>query len=95
MTTDPRWYLDVINVLKFSALGQICINTMKWTTAGSKPAEAQGGKYPCPRCTREFLSESMLVNHCRDHKEWEVLMLVDSEAAARVSGVAKTVDYFG
>ena len=26
---------------------------------------------------------------------WEVLMLVDSEAAARVSGVAETVDYFG
>ena len=24
-----------------------------------------------------------------------VLMLVDSEAAARVSGVAETVDYFG
>ena len=27
--------------------------------------------------------------------EWEVLMLVDSEAAARVSGAAETVDYFG
>ena len=26
---------------------------------------------------------------------WEVLMLVDSEAAARVSDVAETVDYFG
>ena len=26
---------------------------------------------------------------------WEVLMLVDSEAAARVSGAAETVDYFG
>ena len=26
---------------------------------------------------------------------WEVLMLVDSEAAAQVSGVAETVDYFG
>ena len=26
--------------------------------------------------------------------EWEVLMLVDSEAAARVSGAAETVDYF-
>ena len=26
---------------------------------------------------------------------WEVLMLVDSEAAVRVSGVAETVDYFG
>ena len=25
---------------------------------------------------------------------WEVLMLVDSEAAAQVSGVAETVDYF-
>ena len=27
--------------------------------------------------------------------DWEVLMWVDSEAAARVSGVAETVDYFG
>ena len=27
--------------------------------------------------------------------EWEVLMLVDSEAAAQVSGAAETVDYFG
>ena len=26
---------------------------------------------------------------------WEVLMWVDSEAAARVSGAAETVDYFG
>ena len=26
---------------------------------------------------------------------WEVLMWFDSEAAARVSGVAETVDYFG
>ena len=26
---------------------------------------------------------------------WEVLMLVDSEVAARVSGAAETVDYFG
>ena len=26
--------------------------------------------------------------------DWEVLMLVDSEAAARVSGAAETVDYF-
>ena len=28
-----------------------------------------------------------------DH--WEVLMWFDSEAAARVSGAAETVDYFG
>ena len=34
-----------------------------------KLAGVQGEKYPCPRCTREFLSESMLVNHSRDHKE--------------------------
>ena len=26
---------------------------------------------------------------------WEVLMLVDNEVAAQVSGVAETVDYFG
>ena len=37
----------------------------------------------------------------RYHQGWilhhlrEVLMLVDSEAAVRVSGVAETVDYFG
>ena len=34
-----------------------------------KLAEVQGEKYPCPRCIREFLSESMLVIHSRDHKE--------------------------
>ena len=34
-----------------------------------KLAEMQGGKFPCPRCSREFLSESMLVNHSRDHIE--------------------------
>ena len=28
-------------------------------------------------------------------KPWEVLMLVDSEVAAWVSGAAETVDYFG
>ena len=28
-------------------------------------------------------------------RHWEVLMLVDSEAAAWVSGAAETVDYFG
>ena len=28
-------------------------------------------------------------------KYWEVLMLAGSEAAARVSGAAETVDYFG
>ena len=28
------------------------------------------------------------------HGLWEVLTLVDSEAAARVSGAAETVDYF-
>ena len=30
-----------------------------------------------------------------DSRNWEVLMLVDSEAAAWVSGAAETVDYFG
>ena len=34
-----------------------------------KLVEMQGGRFPCPRCSREFLSESMLVNHFRDHKE--------------------------
>ena len=34
-----------------------------------KLAEIQGTKFPCPRCSREFLSKSMLVNHSRDHKE--------------------------
>ena len=34
-----------------------------------KLAEVQGEKYPCLRCNREFLSESMLVSHSRDHKE--------------------------
>ena len=34
-----------------------------------KLVEIQGRKFPCPRCSREFLSKSMLVNHSRDHKE--------------------------
>ena len=34
-----------------------------------KLAEMQGKKFPCPRCTREFLGENMLDNHSRDHKE--------------------------
>ena len=34
MTTGPKWYLGVINVLRFSALDQNCTSTMKWTTAG-------------------------------------------------------------
>ena len=35
----------------------------------TKLEDAQGEKYPCPRCKREFLSESMLVSHSRDHTE--------------------------
>ena len=34
-----------------------------------KLADVQGEKYPCLRCKREFLSESMFVSHSRDHKE--------------------------
>ena len=34
-----------------------------------KLAGMQGRTFPCPRCSREFLSESMLVNHSRDHRE--------------------------
>ena len=30
-----------------------------------------------------------------ESSDWEVLMLVDREAAAGVSGAAETVDYFG
>ena len=35
MTTGPKWYLGVINVLRFSALGENYTVTMKWTIAGS------------------------------------------------------------
>ena len=35
----------------------------------AKLEDVQGEKYPCPRCNREFLSESMLVSHSRDHTE--------------------------
>ena len=34
MTTDLKWYSDVINVLRFSVLGQNYTSTMKWTMAG-------------------------------------------------------------
>ena len=34
-----------------------------------KLADVQGEKYPCLRCKREFLTESMFVSHSRDHKE--------------------------
>ena len=44
MTTDQIWYLDVINVLKFSALGQNYTNSTKWTMAGSN---LQGRKVEC------------------------------------------------
>ena len=35
MTTGPKWYLGVINVVKFSGLGQNFTSTMKWTMGGS------------------------------------------------------------
>ena len=34
-----------------------------------KLVELQGRRFPCPRCSRVFLSESMLINHSRDHQE--------------------------
>ena len=34
-----------------------------------KLAGTQGGTFPCPRCSREFVSKSMLVNHSWDHRE--------------------------
>ena len=34
-----------------------------------KLAGMQGRTFPCPRCSREFVSKSMLVNHSRDHRE--------------------------
>ena len=34
-----------------------------------KVADVQGEKYPCLKCKREFLSESMFVSHSRDYKE--------------------------
>ena len=40
-----------------------------------------------------YLSDCFLNSEIHIH--WEVLMLVDSEAAVRVSGAAETVDYFG
>ena len=33
MITDLKWYLDVIKVLRFSALGQNYTSTMKWSMA--------------------------------------------------------------
>ena len=32
-------------------------------------ADVQGEKYPCLRCHREFLTQSIFVSHSRDHKE--------------------------
>ena len=34
-----------------------------------KLTDVQGEKYPCLRCHREFLTESIFVSHSRDHKE--------------------------
>ena len=34
-----------------------------------KLTDVQGEKYPCLRCKREFLSESMFISHSTDHKE--------------------------
>ena len=35
----------------------------------TKVADVQGENYPCLRCNREFLTESMFVSHSRDHRE--------------------------
>ena len=43
MTTDLKWYSDVINVLRFSALGQNYTSTMKWTMAGSNSWRCKEG----------------------------------------------------
>ena len=34
-----------------------------------KLTDVQGEKYACPRCNREFLTESIFVSHSRDHEE--------------------------
>ena len=34
-----------------------------------KLTDVQGEKYPCLRCHREFLTESIFVSHSRNHKE--------------------------
>ena len=53
MTTDLKWYLDVINVLRFSALGQNYTSTTKWTMAGLN----------LQRCKeRSILAEDVLEN---------------------------------
>ena len=35
----------------------------------AKFTELHGGRFPCLRCSRVFLSENMLINHSRDHQE--------------------------
>ena len=44
---------------------------------------------------RPFLLEMDASKYSMGAILWEVLMLVDSEAVAQVSGAAETVDYFG
>ena len=48
----------------------------------------------CHLCCKILVSDDKLFDHMKEI-HWEVLMLVDSEAAARVSSSAETVDYFG
>ena len=54
MITEPRWYLDVINVLRFSALGQNYISTMKWTTAGSNLQRCKAESFPALGVVENF-----------------------------------------
>ena len=45
MTTDLKWYSDVINVLRFSALGQNYTSTTKWTMAGLNLRRCKEGSF--------------------------------------------------
>ena len=54
-------------MLRFSALGLNCTSTMKWTTAGLNLWRCKETSILAQDV--EFLSESMLVSHSRDHKE--------------------------
>ena len=54
MTTDPRWCLDVINVLRFSALGQSYTSIMKWTTTGSNLQGCKVERFPAPGVAENF-----------------------------------------
>ena len=69
MIIGLNWFLGVINVEKVFSTRPELHQDDKVKHHRVKLTNVQGEKYPCLRCPRQFLSESMFVSHSRDHDE--------------------------